>query len=527
MQDLKNLEQLLSQGKISRREFLTRVSALGLMAAVSPAFLTKTARAATPKQGGRFRLGVGGGATTDTIDPGTLSTTAPQMVHMQVRNCLTELNHEYKPIPELAESWDSSPDASKWIFKLRKGVEFHNGKTMDAEDVVFSINYHRGEQSKSSGKGLVDPVTDIKIDDKNTVVFVLEGGNADFPFIMSDYHLTIVPAGTTNFEDGMGTGAYKLVSWEPGVRALTKKNPNYWKEGRGHFDEVETVFIGDVSARVNALRTGQIDAMNRCETKTFHLLEKTPGIKPINLTGTTHYTIPMLCDVPPYDNNDVRLGLKYAIDREMLVKTILRGYGAVGNDHPISPLQRYFASELPQRTYDPDKAKYHLKKAGKLDHTFKLHVADAAFAGAVDSAVLFKENAAKAGINIEVVRESEDGYWDLIWMKKPFCFSFWGGRPSEDWMFSIGYAAGANWNEGHFQHKRFNELLVAARAELDEKKRREMYVECQQIVSDEGGSIIPMFANLLMATNDKVGFENVAANFDLDGLRCPERWWFV
>jgi peptide/nickel transport system substrate-binding protein len=166
MQDLKNLEQLLSQGKITRREFLTRVSALGLMATVSPAFLTTTARAATPKKGGRFKLGVGGGATTDTIDPGTLSTTAPQMVHMQVRNCLTELNHEYKPIPELAESWDSSPDASKWTFKLRKGVEFHNGKTMDAEDVVFSINYHRGEQSKSSGKGLVDPIKDIKIDDK-------------------------------------------------------------------------------------------------------------------------------------------------------------------------------------------------------------------------------------------------------------------------------------------------------------------------------------------------------------------------
>jgi peptide/nickel transport system substrate-binding protein len=168
-----------------------------------------------------------------------------------------------------------------------------------------------------------------------------------------------------------------------------------------------------------------------------------------------------------------------------------------------------------------------MKKAGKLNHTFKLHVSDAAFAGAVDTAVLIKEHATKAGVKIDVVREPQDGYWSNVWMKKAWTFSFWGGRPSEDWMFAIGYAEGSNWNEGHFKHKRFNELLKAARAELDNAKRREMYVEMQRLVRDEGGSIIPMFANLLMATSTKVGFENVAANFDLDGLRTPERWWFI
>jgi peptide/nickel transport system substrate-binding protein len=325
MSTLKKLENMLSQGKITRREFLAGVSALGLTVALSPALLSTPARAAKPKKGGRFRLGLAQGATTDSLDPGKLPSTAPQMVHLQVRNCLTELDYTYNPIPELAESWEPSADASKWAFKLRKGVEFHNGKTLEAEDVVYSINYHRGEGSKSSGKGLVDPVKDVKADGKYTVVFTLEGGNADFPFIMSDYHLGIFPSGTKDFEKGMGTGAFKLVSWEPGVRALTKRNPNYWKEGRGHFDEVETIYINDVSARTNALKTGQIDAMNRCERKTFHLLEKMSGIKAINLTGTTHYTIPMLCDVPPYDNNDVRLALKLVVDRKQLVKQILRG----------------------------------------------------------------------------------------------------------------------------------------------------------------------------------------------------------
>jgi peptide/nickel transport system substrate-binding protein len=527
MSELKKLEKMYTRGKITRREFIAGLSALGLAASISPTLLSSVAEAATPQKGGRFRLGLGQGATTDSIDPGQLVSTAPQMVHLQVRNCLTELDHTYSPVPELAESWESSADATQWTFKLRKGVEFHNGKTLEAEDVIYSINYHRGEDSKSSGKALVSAVKDIKADDKNTVVFTLDGGTADFPIIMSDYHLAIVPDGTKDFEKGMGSGAFELVEWEPGVRALTKRNQNYWKNGRGHFDEVEIIYIADVNARTNALKTGQIDAMNQCERKTFHLLEKMKNLKTINATGTTHYTIPMLCDVPPFDNNDVRLGLKHAIDREQLVKQVLRGYGAVGNDHPIAPSQRYFASDLPQRSYDPDKAKHHIKKAGMLDNVFKLHVSDAAYAGAVDSAVLIKESAAKAGINIEVVREPGDGYWSNVWMKKPWCFSFWGGRPSEDWMFTMGYAADAAWNEAHYKGERFNELLIAARAELDEKKRRAMYVEMQTIMSNEGGSIIPMFANLLMATSTKVGYENLAANFDLDGLRAPERWYFV
>ena len=527
MSKMKDLELLLSEGKITRRDFLARATALGLTAAISPLFFTGSARAAVPKKGGRFRLGIGQGATTDSLDPGKLPSTAPQMVHLQVRNCLIELDYNYNPVPELAESWDSSPDAAKWTFKLRKGVEFHNGKTLDAKDVVYSINYHRGKDSKSSGKALVTSVKDVKADGKNEVVFTLAGGNADFPMIMSDYHLAVFPVGTKNFEKGMGTGAYSLVKWEPGVRALAKRNPNYWKAGRGHFDEVETIYINDVNARTNALKTGQIDAMNGCERKTFHLLEKMKDVKTINATGTTHYTIPMLCDVAPFNNNDVRLGLKLALDREQVVKQILRGYGMVANDHPIAPSQRFFASELPQRKYDPDKAKYHIKKAGMLGETFKLHVSDAAFPGAVDTAVLYKEHAAKAGIEIEVVREPGDGYWSAVWMKKPWCFSFWGGRPSEDWMFTMGYAADAAWNEGHFKHKRFNELLINARAELDNKKRRKMYVEMQRIMRDEGGSVIPMFANLLMATSPKVVAKNVAANFDLDGLRAPERWYFI
>lgn len=526
MTEIKNLESLFKMGTITRREFLARVSALGLTAALSPALFTTSVQASTPKKGGRFRMALRGGSTADSLDSASVSDDFTINFKNQLRNCLVEIDHNLNPVPELAESWEATPDAAKWIFKLRKGVEFHNGKTLDAEDVLFSINHHRGKDSKSAAKGQLTPITEIKADGKYTVIFTLNSGNADFPFLMSDYYLSISPAGTkgADWEKGIGTGGYILESFEPGVRGFTKRNPNYWKEGRAHFDEIETIHIADTPARTNALRTGKIDYMATADTRTVHLLEKAPGIKVIVVPSGFHFYLPMLTDVPPYNNNDVRLALKYAIDREHLVKISLGGYGRAANDHPISQMHRYYAHELPQREYDPDKAKFHIKKAGMEGHTFKLYSADEL--GWLDCAMLYKEQAAKANINIEVIREPLDAYWSNVWLKRPFCSSQLGGRVSEDWMFTLSYAAESTWNDTHWKHERFNKLLKEARAELNEPKRREMYVEMQRIVRDEGGSIVYMFKDWVEAASSKVKYGEITGTYAADGARNAERWWF-
>ena len=172
-------------------------------------------------------------------------------------------------------------------------------------------------------------------------------------------------------------------------------------------------------------------------------------------------------------------------------------------------------------------SKYYMKKAGIGDYVFKLHTADAAFGGAIDAAVLYKESAAKAGIKIEVVREPNDGYWSNVWMKKPWGTCFWSGRSTADWMFSTAYAADAKWNDTFWKHDRFNKLLKEARAMLDKKKRREMYVEMQKIVRDEGGVVVPMYADYMAAASKKLKFENPAGNWPLDGHKNTERWWFA
>ncbi len=527
---LSKLKQTFTRGGISRREFLQGVMALGLTAAGASTFISRV-EAAMPKSGGTLRLGLADPATTDVLDPATYISNHTQIgMFGAVQNNLTEVAPNGDIIPELAESFEASPDAKVWTFELRKGVEFHNGKSFEAEDVLASINHHRGEDSKSSAKSLLEEVVDVRVDGKHTVVFELSGGNADFPFVVNDYHLTIVPAkdGKADWQKGVGTGGYVLKDFDPGVRMTATRNPNYWKEGHAHFEALELLAIADVTARQNALVTGEIDAINRVDRKTAHLLAKQSGVAVDETTGNQHYTIPMNTTVAPFDNADVRLALKLAIDREALVQTILRGHGRVANDHPIGPGQRFFAGDLEQRVYDPDKAKAHLKKAGMDSLKVKLHAADTAFEGAIDTAVLYKEHAAKAGINIEVVREPNDGYWSNVWMKEPWSMSYWGGRSTEDWMFTIGYAAGGSWNETFWSNDRFMELLTAARAELDIEKRRAMYREMQQLVRDDGGAVIPMYANFVDGRSEKVAHpEQVASNWELDGWKLCERWWFA
>ena len=528
MKQLDFYAKLLEHGKISRREFMGRAAALGVTVGLASTMAGK-AIAATPKKGGHVRAGLGHGSTTDSLDPGTYENGFTGALNGAINNVLAEIGQSGQLEPNLAESWEASDDAAVWRFKIRQGVEFHNGKTLTVEDVVASINHHRGEDTKSAAKPLLETITDISTDGKDTLVVTLDGGNADFPFTISDYHIAIMPSedGVMQWSEGIGTGGYKLTNFDPGVRADFTRNPNYWKEGAAHFDSLEILSITDVTARTNALTTGEIDVMDRLDIKTLHLLKRNKNVKIEETTGTAHYTAPMRTDTPPFDDNNVRMALKLAFDRDAMLRTVLRGHGSVGNDHPISPSNRYHASALPQRVYDPEKAKWHLKQAGLSSLKVDLSAADAAFAGAVDAAVLYKEHAAKAGIDINVIREPNDGYWSAVWMKKPWCMCYWGGRPTEDGMFSTAYAAGADWNDTFWEHERFNKLLVEARAELDEPKRREMYFEMQRIVSDEGGVVVPMFNNYVFGISAKIEHGPLQGNWDLDGGLWMERWWFA
>lgn len=509
---------------LNRRQFLAATAASGLMLGAGPVW----AQTAEPKRGGTMRIGHLGGATSDSIDPATYAAGPVVTAMLAVCNNLVEIDAEGNPQPELAESWEPSADAKSWTFRLRGDARFSDGRACTPADVIASFNHHRGENSTSGAKGSLAQVVDIKADGENAVIFELESGNADFAMLLTDYHFVIMPAradGTLDWESGLGTGGYVLTSHEPGVLITLTRRDDYWKQGRAWFDTVELRTINDATARQNALITGEVDVINGPDLSTLHLLQRQPGLHLVEVPGTAHYTMPMFTDVAPFDNVDVRLAMKYAVNRQEIVEKILYGHGAVANDSPIAPANRFYAGDLEQRAYDPERSKFHLKKAGLDRLAIDLSAADAAFSGAINMATLFQQSAAVGGIDINILREADDGYWSNVWLKKPFCLSYWNGRPTEDDMFGLVYAKGAEWNESHWANDRFNELLLKARAELNNDLRREMYREMQQLVSDDGGTIIPCFVNYIDVRNEKVAHGPVASNRFFDGWKIVERWW--
>lgn len=530
MVDLQRLTSLARAGKLNRREFIVGAITAGVTATLADTMFSEIARA-EPKRGGTFRLATPHGSTTDSLDPGLYVDTMIQLVGWgSLSNSLTVVDAKGNITPDLAESFEPSDGAKKWMFKLRKGSTFHNGKDVTADDIVASFKHHTKKDTKSAAKSLVEAIADIKADDKMTVVFTLKDANADFPYIASDYHIPILPAkanGEADWESGIRTGPYTLDKIQYGVRADLKRNPNYFHNGKPYFDAVQIITIADTAARVNALISGQVDHAIRPDLKTLDQLKKNKNIKVNEVTGYGHYTFPMLMDVAPFDNPDVRMALKLAMNRDEIVKKIFLGHGAVGNDNPIAPTVKYATNPAPIHKYDPEKAKSLLKKAGMANLKVDLHLSDAAFNGCVDAGLLYKASAAKAGIDINVVREPSDAYWDNVWLKKPFVASYWSGRPTCDWMFTTVYAKSASWNETHWANPRFNELLVQARGETDDKKRAGMYAEMQQLTHDECGEIVIVFNNYVEAQNKKLAHGDIAPNWEVDGLRITERWWFA
>jgi peptide/nickel transport system substrate-binding protein len=512
----------------TRRGFIAGSLATGLGAAgMRPGASLAADAAPAPVKGGHLRLGLGGGSTADTLNPSNWGDTFMTIIGYAVRGGLTAYGADGTLEPDVAASWEAADGAKRWIFKLQKSASFSDGRKLTADDVVASLNFHRGPKSASGAKAIFEQVTDIKADDPETVIVTLSSGIVDFAYSLTDQHINIMPASSdgVDWRSGIGAGPYILDHFEPGVRAVLRRNPDSYKAG--HLESAELLSVPDVVARQAALLTGKVDAINRADPKTVNLLKQRPGLRVEQSTGRLNYWLVANTTADPFTSADVRTALKYGIDREGLLKTVFNGFGSVGNDQPITPDYRYHDPSIAAKTYDPDKARFFLKKAGHDSLSVDFHVSDAAFGGAVDLAVLYQQQAAKAGIAINVVREPTDGYWAKIYRSPPPWYAtFWAGRATEDTILTVSLAANSPWNYSRWANPDFNRALVQARQEVDEAKRLTLYSEAQHLASEDGGAVIPIFANSVFALHDKVQHPaKLAGNWELDGARLIERWW--
>jgi len=497
------IENAIRRGA-NRRELLQMLLMGGVATAAGSSLIGRASAAvsAQPTKGGFIKAAGFSASTADTLDPAVASNATDYVRCCALYNRLTFINGAGETTMELAESIDSK-DAKVWIVKLRKGVTFHNGKSLTSADVVYSLNRHLDPAVGSKVNALAKQIVKAKAVDDQTVEITLEAPNADLPTILALHHFMIVADGTTDFSKGNGTGAFILKEFQPGVRSVMARNENYWKGTGPYLDSFEFFAIGDETARMNAVLSGDIQLGANLSPRSLRVLENNPAASLFISKLGTYTNLNVRLDMPPGDKKGVAEGFKYLINRDVIQKSVLRGLAEIANDHPIPDNNKYHNAALKQREYDPERAKSLFAKAGVLSQEIRITASEAA-SSSLDYAVVVQQEASKIGLNVAINRVPNDGYWSNHWIKDAVHFGNINARPTPDILFSLLYKSDAAWNETGYKSEKFDSMLLEARGLLDEAKRKEIYGEMQAMISNEAGTVIPVFMSNVDAISPKL-----------------------
>ena len=516
---------------LSRRELLAAgggvVLASGLAGPAASAF---AAGAAKPKRGGTFRLGVTGGGAKDFIDGQSITTKPDQARLTSGWETLLSYDRNYKLGTDALAQEATQDNAKQWTIRLKSGIEFNNGKTLGADDVIYSLRRIANPKNKlfgSAGLASID-LNALKKMDKLTVRMKLTTADSTIGEQLGQYYNGIVPVGysSTNKLKWVGTGPFVTKSFSPGRQSVHDRNPNYWRTGQPYFDHVQVIDFADPSAQVNALFSGAIDAMTDIPFAQLSTAKSHSNVKILESPGGGWLPLCMAVDMPPFDNVNVRKAMRLLVDRPAMLAQVLSGHGRVANDL-YAPFDADYDSALPQRHQDIAQAKALLHAAGMDNLTVDLHTTDGA-AGMVDSANIFASQAKAAGVTINV--KNDPNYYGDQYLKLAFSVDFWGTRSYLP-QAALGSIQGAAYNETHWglTGTPYLSLYKQAVAAPTAAKRHELVIEMQKLEYNQGGYIIPFFNNLLDAYSAKVaGFQPSKGTLNLDAFGHGYRTiWFA
>ena len=407
-----------------------------------------------------------------------------------------------KPAPDLATAWEPNADGTVWTFHIREGVRFHDGSTLDAHDVVYSIKRVIDPDYGSPARAAVRMIESIEATGPFTVRMTLASTFADLPLQLMDPRLRIIPEGSGDTIDqtGIGTGPFRVEKFDPdGITVLTA-NEDYW-EGPPGLARIEVIGVPDAQARLQAFLSGQLDMERGIVPLLRRALDKSLRYQLLEIPTGNWMGLAFRTDVPPFDDPRVRRALRLVVDREEMLQLALDGGGVVSCDTPVAPNDQYRAEmDCPP---DPDRARELLAEAGYphgIDIDLHVSVLDQSWPVI---GVTFQEQAARAGIRVNLINAAADGYWSNVWMKKDAFTTSWGDRPA-DQALNEAFHSTAKWNETYYANSDFDRLLEAARAELDFGKRRALYIEAQKYLAKNSGTLIPFHVTQLVVLSNRV-----------------------
>ncbi|MBL6454617.1 ABC transporter substrate-binding protein [Belnapia sp. T6] len=506
-----------SSPPLSRRGLLQGAGA-GALAATFGA----QAQEARPRRGGILRIAAADQSSTDTFDPVLARSGSDYLRAKAAFNALTWVNSRAEAVPDLAESFESDPQAMRWVFRLRKGVRFHDGSPVRTADVVYSIMRHK--TGPSLGSAIVANVASVAADGPDSVVFTLTSPDVSFPLAMSELHMSIVKEGTTEFSRPIGTGPFRIETFQPGVRTIGTRNPEYWVPDRPYVDGFELIPLSDMQSRVNALLAGDVHLAVNLRGVGIDQVRQSTAAKLLTTPTAGFASVHMRVDMKPSDNLDLRLALAHLMDRRRFVEVVLRGQAVLGNDVPILSTSPLYNTDLPQRALDPDRAKFHLGRAGIGSAPVEVYVTDAANGG-IDIGQLLQREAARAGLNLSLKRVPADGYWVNVSGMHPFTNNQVTPRPSDDMNIALFWKSNGAFNKCRFTAPGFDALADEARATHDQGKRRELYFRMQKLIHDTTPQVIPAMQSYVDGISNRVmGIEPVPVGY-LGGFNGIQNAW--
>lgn len=454
-------------------------------------------KAVAPRRGGIAQVSFGGATQADKLDPALLDDFFEAFAGGLLFDSLVAVDSNNNPIPALAESWDHSADGRTWRFKLRRGVEFHNGKPFTSTDAAFTIRRLLDPKLGSGAYPQFAPILTaggIRPRGRHEIEFQLKVPDAFFPNLLSTFYPRMLPAGTTSAElvtTAIGTGPFKLVSFTPGVELQVARNAEYWQAGRPYLDGVKVSVITEQETKLESVLSGDADACDSVQFSSYTQVESSGVAQLLRAPGSTLMTY--VADQQDGANRDLRVrqALKYAIDRHQIVKEVFFGNALASADIPIPPGDAYYPKTIEPFPYDPEKARSLLKRAGYRDGVNGVLLTSAVAAGMVEIAQVIQQQSKSAGINLSVRQLPVGTYYNQA-PGKPYFIDYWL-REHVSLMLPQMYGPTApdTSNESRFANPTVTKLIVRAQSTFDLAKQKQTYDDIFNIVNQTSGQMIP------------------------------------